>query len=593
MLPSPAANAVDQACKASLSQTANETDELNTAYLYEADEPHRLLTVNHPAGAAGDTKRLQETYAYDSGGAFDGLWVEKFENDSLAGVPDDEALWDSLNRDWGTGAVPGLSATNNFSLRLSGKLKIDGPAPKKYQFRVTGDDGYTLVVGSSVLLNCFYITTPAVNCGQATPEKKLWAGNRPITIEYREETGSANLKVEWKPEGGVWAVIPADHLIPDLGLMTRSTSGPKSQASDNLRLETKYLFNGDAAKMTRLAVSKVTTDLGTAFTKTTDFEYDDYGRRTKTTKFATQGSRGQGRHPALLHRRLPHEGDRPRGRDDRVLCNAAGDVTQTKLTVAAVTIGAMTWPQQTRIEDTSYDKVGRPTRVEHAGPGVTTYSYDSSGRLKTTKELLAGPGDGGQADEWATTTLTYADWPTSGGPTMTEMLDDPDDAGPLGRPSTMHEFDWVGNEVKKTDPNSQVWTTELDAQNRITKTTTPDPDTSSSSIVPLVTTTSYGLTNVAESVTTTRPGWGHLDHPDGRARAKDQGEHGVDRAHLVRLRLRGQRHAGRAVQPRSRGRVRLQPLLVDRERLQRLPQSHRPPHARGRLGVGHDRDHGV
>jgi len=100
-----------------------------------------MLSMTHPAGTPSGGARVQETYAYDAGPTFQGLWIEKFENDALAGVPDDEGLSDNLNFNWGTGSPPGIGNNDHWSVRLSGYLDITGNNATKYDFRVTGTMG--------------------------------------------------------------------------------------------------------------------------------------------------------------------------------------------------------------------------------------------------------------------------------------------------------------------------------------------------------------------------------------------------------------------------------------------------------------------
>jgi RHS repeat-associated protein len=506
---SPAANAVLQACLAS--RNDNDTNNLNTSYVYEADEPFRLTQATEPAASSAGGGRRQTTYAYDDGGSFQGLWAEMFENEDLSGVPDDEGLWTDLNQNWGTGHPGGINANDHFSVRLTGNLLIS--QTKRYEFQVTGDDGYTLVVGNSVLLDCYSVTTPQVNCGlNNPPAKTLWPGDRPIVIEYKEITGSANLKVEWREKGtSQWNVIPPSVLAPNLGLLTSKVIGPQGAAND-LKLERRWTYGGDVRKMTRLPNSKIMTDLLSSVSRTTDYEYDDYGRKTKTTKFSGSGAS----YEAVTQRFYTDDAAAktscltkiigPEGEKTEFTCNKWGDVLTTTVTIQPVTVGGTQLQAfETRVTTNTYDAMGRVTQTDIPNSGSTQTVYDKSGRITQSQVLIRQTG----TDLWAITTIDYVDWPNQGqNRTVTETGPDPDSPDNLTTttgPVVVHTFDAVGNEISRTDPRTGLdWKTSYDAQNRVLTTTSPDPD-AGGSLPTLQTTTSHALTSTEYSTTVTDP----------------------------------------------------------------------------------------
>jgi RHS repeat-associated protein len=508
---SPAANAVLQACLAS--RNDNDTNNLNTSYGYETDEPFRLLQVTEPAASAAGGGRRQTTYAYDDGGSFQGLWAELFENEDLSGVPDDEGLWPDLNQNWGTGHPGGIQVTNNFSVRLSGNLLIT--QTKRYEFQVTGDDGYTLVVGNTVLLDCLSVTTPAVNCGlNNPPATTLWPGDRPITIEYKEITGNANLKVEWREKGtSNWSVIPASVLAPNLGLLTTKVTGPQGGGND-LKLEKRWTYGGDVRKMTRLPNSKVMTDLLSLVSRTTDFEYDDFGRKTKITKFSGSGAS----YEAVTQKFYTDDATAktscltkiigPEGEKTEFTCNKWGDVLTTTVTLRDVTVGGtQLQAPDTRVTTNTYDAMGRVIQTDIPNSGSMKTTYDKSGRITQSQVLIRGTG--ASTEDWSTTTFAYVDWPAPGfSRTITETgpdPDNPDNATSTTGPVVMHTINAVGDETLRTDPRTGLgWGTVYDAQNRVVQSSTPDPD-GGGSLTPLTTTTSYSLTSTEYSTTVTDP----------------------------------------------------------------------------------------
>ncbi len=225
----------------------------------------------------------------------------------------------------------------------------------------------------------------------------------------------------------------------------------------------------------------------------TEFVYDEYGRRTHITQFAGTTDAAEtvrtfadsaNNETSCMTRVVD-----PTGAETDYVCNESGDVIETSVVISAIG-GLQTG--ETRTTTTTYDEMGRPTLVEHAGPGVEAFAYDRSGRTTSHDVLLSGTDIA--SDPFAHTGTTYVDYPTAGNlPTMTETQPDPDrPSGSLTSPVITHTYDWVGNEKSRTDPRTQaVWPTTYDAQNRVVATSTPDPDGVGTGNPALVTTTKY------------------------------------------------------------------------------------------------------
>jgi RHS repeat-associated protein len=506
----PAANAVDGlGCTAS-----STTDQQSTEHTYDPEAPFRLLETRHPTSVGGPA-RMVEDHGYDAGATFNGLWTSWFEDQNMAGVPDELGRLTTFNETW-AGAPGGLAGANDWSLRLTGELttQVD-----RYEFQVTGNDGYNLVIDNSVLLSCFYDDAPAngstVNCGEPNPpSKKFNDTDHTITIELREETGDARLKVQWRKVGqSVWNTLVSGDVNINLGLRTDLHAEPAGGNPD-LETTTTWAYAGEDAKATRKPSSKQVDGVWNAspLTRRTEFTYDDWGRWTLRTRFADD------QFPQMTSRTFTDTAttsclDVVTRHDAGVLsagmvtdtnCNPHGDVTSITQTIRAVAgLGA-----QTRTTTTTYDAVGRPLTVSTPaaeggqGPKVRT-TYDRSGRPDTIETLLRGTGS--NPGDWALTDIAYDDHPSgTNTPTMTETGPDPDGAGGLAPAVTVHTYDWVGNETKRTDANGKDWLTEYDAQNRVTKVTTPDPD-AGASLTTLVTATTYALTGAEYSVTVTDP----------------------------------------------------------------------------------------
>ncbi|MEO8292042.1 MAG: RHS repeat-associated core domain-containing protein [Actinomycetota bacterium] len=507
---SPQANAISANC----TSTTNTQNEFSTVYDYETKEPFRLKTVTEPAPSTG-ASRMLSTYEYDAGGAFTGLWVEMFENPNLAGIPDSEGLWDTIDRNWGTGAPSGIANNDQWSIRASGFIDIPNRNAKNYEFRVTSDDGVTLAIGSDVLMNCFGLTASQEfqnpNCGVANwPTKKLWPGRMPITLEYQEKTGDANVKLEWREKGtNTWVVIPSSSLFPNLGLLTKKTVGPNT-GTNSLQLETSWSYAGDIAKQRRLPGWRQTTDLGPnagpEAVQRTAFEYDDYGRKTSITKFADSAT--------WAATTLRTFSDDPQGGScltkvespthilGRFTCNASGDLTQTKLVMDVVndpSTGDQLDAGVNRVTDITYDRVGRKLTQTGTAGTKTTFVYDESGRVLSETHLLEDAGTPTVTTD-DTNAVTANDYQDYASPSPKLVVTRPDSV------QVTHAYDWVGNETEATDPrNAQLsaswsWKTVYDAQNRATQSWTPDPDGGGTK-TPLKTVTAYSVNPFQTSVT--------------------------------------------------------------------------------------------
>jgi RHS repeat-associated protein len=482
---------------------ATTSHQYNTEYIYDSVEPRYLLESRTPAAENGGP-RLITTNFYDEG--YEGLWVQLYENANLSGAPDTEAKWHYLNQTWGAGKPAGIDDGDTWSARLSGFLNITAAQAKKYEFKITSNDGVTLVVGTDVLLSCFDGGSHSgVNCGQSgTISKKLWPGKRPIVVEYQDISGDANLKVEWKPVGGSWEVIPAANLLPNLGLRTRTVTDPDTSGTD-FKLETEWGYPGDDDKARRLPAWRERRDLssydGLDDTRRTEWTYDGWGRRTEIVRF--EGTAQEAITTKTFDGECLESVTDPEDAVTDYVCNAWGDVTNTTLNVGTVVEDNVTLQtSEARLAETTYDAMGRPKTVEHFGPGVTEYEYDDAGRVIETRVLLDDVG----TPRWATTTFTYDDYASP--PTMVETLPDPDGSGSTYTSATVtHTYDWVGNETSTTvpgAPGNRTTTTVYDGQNRVISVTTPDPDGGGGNPA-LTTTTTFELSSPAFSTVVTDP----------------------------------------------------------------------------------------
>jgi RHS repeat-associated protein len=453
-------------------------DSRSTKFNYRNEAPFQLLSERNPSPASsGSGNRRLTTYDYDrdtAGANFNGLWAELFENKDLRGVPKDSLVWGDMDESWGAGAPPGLNSTDNFSVRWTGMLDVtdfpSGSNPgKRVNFRLyTTDEGGSLVVGNSVLLDCTGTTPPAgtYNCGtNEDKSKKLLPGLRPITIEYAEVSGNASFRLEWD-QSGSWTVVPAFRLQSNLGLLTKQTLSYVSGGSTTDVLETKYHFDTDWAKARQLPNEVSAKDLATLENRRSTFTYNQYGQVLTTTTAAgtTQPAPTTNVYTNNATTSCLTQVTDPTGAITTFTCNGAGDVTQVSQQIRAVA----SQPVQTRVTDTQYDDLGRVTKVTPPSGGYTQSSYDQAGRLTSVTRNL---GSGAGHDPTGTWTNAYDD----AGHLLTETLPrvlNPA-TGQLAQPTITHTWDWLDDETQRIDVRGKTWNYLYDALRRLTRTTTP------------------------------------------------------------------------------------------------------------------------
>ena len=458
--------------------TACQDDSRSTRYNYRNEAPFQLLAERYPApnsGGGGPRRLVSYDYDRDAAGAnFNGLWAELFENKDLRGIPKDSQVWGDMDESWGAGAPSGLTSTDNYSVRWTGLLDVTdfptGSNPgRRVNFRLyTTDEGASLIVGNSVLLDCLGTTQPTgtYNCGENDDaSKKLLPGLRPITIEFAELTGNASFRLEWDQGIGMWAVLPAWRLQTNIGLLTKETLSYVSGSTTDV-LETKYLFDTDWAKARQLPNEVVARDIAATENRRTTFTYNQYGQVLSTTTAAGSSEAGTTTNVWTNNATISclTKVTDPIGAVTDFTCNQAGDVTQVSQVIRAVALQL----GQTRVTDTIYDDLGRVAKVMPPSGGYTQTSYDQAGRaISVVRNLGSGAGH----DALATWTYTFDD----AGHLLTETLPrvlDPA-TGLLAEPVITHTWDWLDDEVQTTDVRGETWTYLHDSMRRLIRTTSP------------------------------------------------------------------------------------------------------------------------
>lgn len=168
-----------------------------------------------------------------------GLLVEFFNNTSLSGTPVVTGVNATLDFNWGTGAPVHDVFADGFSARWSGLLFA--PVTGTHTFRTTSDDGVRLLVGGTQVISDWNAHPATVTDGTVT----LTGGQfYEILLEYFENIGGAQLKLEWTPPGGSMQLISSANLFPPgNGLRGDYFSGRNFETWKRTRLDAAVDFD--------------------------------------------------------------------------------------------------------------------------------------------------------------------------------------------------------------------------------------------------------------------------------------------------------------------------------------------------------------
>ena len=98
---------------------------------------------------------------------------------------------------------PAGARAEGYALVLEGLITV--PADALYEFGLTSDDGSTLVVGESMVVDNDGLHGPEERTGMVA----LRAGAHPITVRYFQAGGGAELRLRVRAAGGAWQAVPA------------------------------------------------------------------------------------------------------------------------------------------------------------------------------------------------------------------------------------------------------------------------------------------------------------------------------------------------------------------------------------------------
>ena len=135
-----------------------------------------------------------------------------------------------ISFDFGTKAPAAGSRAEQFKINWSGSLLV--PDTGEYDFRVTTPNGVRVYVNppangseKNALID-LWVSSAMLRSGQG---QVFLLGGRsyPLKVEffkYKDKT--ASIKLEWRPPGGAWTVIPAENLSPKFSASVDVVSAP-------------------------------------------------------------------------------------------------------------------------------------------------------------------------------------------------------------------------------------------------------------------------------------------------------------------------------------------------------------------------------
>jgi GH43 family beta-xylosidase len=153
-----------------------------------------------------------------------GLLGQYFHNTNFTGLAFERT--EAVDFPWGTAApAPGVHA-DSFSVRWIGQVEAE--FSETYAFRTISDGGARLWVDGQLLIDAWTMHSARVDEGSIA----LQAGQRyDVRLEYFDEAGSAQIRLQWSSASQSLESIPATHLdVPSEGLRGEYTDNAAGAA---------------------------------------------------------------------------------------------------------------------------------------------------------------------------------------------------------------------------------------------------------------------------------------------------------------------------------------------------------------------------
>jgi len=122
------------------------------------------------------------------GGTPIGVWRAQFWNNrNQSGNPTFIKNYNSVNFNWGSGAVGGGVGADNFSARFNSTMKFEAGT---YRFHIQVDDGMRLFIDGQLVIDQWHDTSVT----EYAADRLMTAGNHTLQIGYYEHTGLARIR---------------------------------------------------------------------------------------------------------------------------------------------------------------------------------------------------------------------------------------------------------------------------------------------------------------------------------------------------------------------------------------------------------------
>ncbi len=118
--------------------------------------------------------------------------AEYYSNSKFIGEPVATRTEEVIDFDWGVGAPEGVSVNNKFSARWTATCHFEEGT---YEFRTTFDDAIKVYLDNVNFMQNWKDNDKTMNFNR---ERMIEEGDWEVKVEYYENTGDANIKVDWE-----------------------------------------------------------------------------------------------------------------------------------------------------------------------------------------------------------------------------------------------------------------------------------------------------------------------------------------------------------------------------------------------------------
>ncbi len=180
--------------------SAPPTGTYTTVNVNAGGQNFRYVRYLSPAGSFGDVAEIK-FYAGD------GLAATYYNNMDFTGTTITR-VDPVIDFNWGSGSPDTAIAPDTFSARWLGKIQAIESG--SYTFRTTSDDGTRLWVNNQLIIDHFVDQSATAWTGTIN----LTAGQLyDIRLDHYENTGDAQMKLEWQRPGGAMTTVPTNALF--------------------------------------------------------------------------------------------------------------------------------------------------------------------------------------------------------------------------------------------------------------------------------------------------------------------------------------------------------------------------------------------